>query len=141
MNELMRRRRAMMTQGGGNGKSDMNGWTDGVPYTDLEVVKNSYYNNGVPANYNNWDRTGYVPCSGAGSITFPPMPVGGATSYLYWNYFFDASKNKISAITMSNDQSITVNVPANAAFWGASCYYAYLLNFLGGNIIPHKGGM
>lgn len=122
----------------GSGKSDMNGWTDGVAYTNLEVINNSFYENGVPSSYNGWSRTGYVPCDGAGSIEFPRLNVGNSTSYLPYNFFFDASKAKISSFTLNASTSTIIAVPQNAKYWGVSCTTTAINEFVADDIIPYK---
>ena len=127
----------MMMQGARN-KSDMYGWTDGVAYTDLEIVENSYVRtaDGVITNYNGWNRTGYVPCNGCSSITFPPMPQGDTPKS---NRFYDINKNPISGagITLSQSASVNIAVPANAYYFIISSNKTALPICINAGIVPH----
>ena len=132
--------RRMMLQGAG-GKSDMNGWTDGVAYTDLTVVKNSYVkaSNGAFTAYSGWDRTSYVPCDGCSSITFPPCPQGAGTPDS--NRFYDANKVVVGGNTdnfsLSKTVSTTITVPATAAYFAISSEAAALASCINAGIVPH----
>lgn len=127
----------MAAQGGG--KSDMNGWTDGVPYSDITTYDNQYYErDGAVTNYNNWSRTGYIPCDGARYITFSEFPVPGTPDY---NYFFTQAKQVISKFTLNGNGHgpTTVTVPANAYYFGISIQTASLNTFLqSGNMTPYR---
>ena len=126
----------------GSGKSDMNGWTDGVAYTDLDIYQNQYFaaNTGAISNYNGWDRTGYVPCDGCSSITFPPM-TGAGSADLGSNRFFDANYVMVGGredfIKLSNTESKTITVPATAVYFGISSKSAALAACIAGGIVPH----
>lgn len=119
-------------------KSDMNGWTDGVVYTDLEIVENSYYaNSGRIASYNGWSRTGKVPCDGAASITFK---ANGATNIdKAFCYFFDESETKLQTFAEApkRDTDVTVTVPSGAYFFGISAQTNTLAAQITAGIIPN----
>ena len=123
-------------------KSDMDGWTDGVAYTDLEVVQNQYFaaNTGIISNYSGWDRTGYVPCDGCSSITFPPM-TGASSTELASNRFFDADFNMVGGreefIKLSATESKNITVPSTAAYFGISSRSAPLAACIADGIVPH----
>ena len=120
------------------GKSDMNGWTDGIAYTDLTIVKNAYFNSGGhPASYNGWDRTGYVPCEGASSITFPPATGATAADLNQWSHWFDSAKQSLGKIVLSATTTKTISVPANAKYFGLSTKSSSLTAVINGGIVPH----
>lgn len=124
-----------MAQAKAGGKSDMNGWTDGVPYTDLEIIKNSYYasSNGTIASYNGWDRTSkYVPCHGASSLSLPLVKNND-----YCNWFFDENGNAISKFNFNSESAKTVNVPSNAYTFGISLSSNKLKKAIEDGIIPN----
>ena len=131
---LMDRRRALMAAKN-SGKSDMSGWTDGVAYTDLTIINGSYYNtSGGIAGYPGWKRTGYVPCDGASSITFPPMTGAASTT---WNWFFDVGNAPVSNFAISKTQYTSIPVPANAAFFGISNDNSSMDACITAGIVPH----
>ncbi len=139
MNSILRRRRALMGLGAGNnGKSDMNGWTDGVKFTDLTVFDNKYWNsNLVLTSYNGWSASGYIPCAGASKIYFPRLQQSGGSAVNY-NGFVDANKQKISNIQLSRVAPTTVTVPANAAYFVISSDTTPLNNCINAGIIPYE---
>lgn len=98
------------------GKSDMNGWTDGIKYTDITIVENEYVNknDGSFPSYQGWDRTGYVPCNGAKSISLPALRGTGGQSLN--DAFYTESKTFISAFSIEHSPK-TVNVPNNAYYF------------------------
>lgn len=119
-------------------KSDMNGWTDGVAYTDLEVVADSYYtNSGGISPYNGWNRTGMVPCDGATSITLKANGNGSSSKDFCW--FFDANKVKIQRfnVGISRDNDIIETVPSGAYFFGISASAAIVTAQINAGIIPN----
>lgn len=123
------------------GKSDMDGWTDGVSYTDLTIVQNEYCQaiTGNFMSYNGWDRTGYVPCNGASTITFPPMPQSdGAPDS---NRFFKEDKtvygSRSDKIELSKTESTTITVPSEAYYFVISSESAALASCIGGGIVPN----
>jgi len=119
--------------------SDMNGWTDGVAYTNITIVENQYCiaNSGKLANYNGWDRTGYVPCNGASTIVIPPMPQEG-TAGVKSNWFFRQDKTPLSAIPeLSRTASNTRTVPADAYYFILSSNTDALISCLNNGVVPH----
>lgn len=122
------------------GKSDMNGWTDGVAYTDLTIIENQYYqaSDGSIKNYTDWNRTGYVPCNGASSITFAAMPQTSGGAGGQSNAFFKEDKTWIQGITISKTEETTVSVPENAYYFGISSEAAALATCIGNGIVPHE---
>ena len=122
---------------GGGGRSDMNGWTDGVAYTDLEIVQNEYVDNadGSFDPYDGWNRTGYVPIDGASSLTIPQMSgYGGASRY---NAFYTQNHTFISAFAMEHTQSVTVTVPSNAYYFVLSETASQLNQILTDGVVPN----
>lgn len=126
-----------MAQAKAGGKSDMNGWTDGVAYTDLTVVNNSYCTqNGQFISYNGWKRTEYVPCDGASSISFPK--VGGAATNVVYNSFFSANHAPLENFRLSTTAPVEIPVPSNAAYFAVSNANTVFDKLLQDGIIPHK---
>ena len=121
------------------GRSDMDEWSDGVAYTDLEVVNNSYFvkDTGAIVAYNEWSRTGYVYCQGAGSITFPPCPQDYEQAANN-NIWFKANKTRISSFSLSKTQSTTVTVPSNAVYFGVSSETSAFNQMIANGIVPHE---
>ena len=116
-------------------KSDMNGWTDGIVYTDLEIVENEYINSGSGAfvHYNGWSRTGYVPCDGCSSLTF--NHVYQTTSY---GAFYDADHNRVAGLVLqSRAEPHDYTVPATAYYFAFSEGSQNLLDTIEAGIIPH----
>lgn len=117
-------------------KSDMDGWTDGVAYTDLTVVANEYIldTNGSFATYNSWSRTGYVPCDGASSLTIPSLPgTGGDSKY---NAFYTENKTFISNFVIKHSE-VNISVPANAYYFAVSELTSALEHIIETGIIPN----
>ena len=133
-----------MAQAKAGGKSDMNGWTDGVAYTDLTIVQNSYVQrtNGEFKGFNGWDRTGYVPCDGASSITFPPcnqIEAGNVSS----NWFYKQDKTPLAGGTdlpfvLSRTSPTTIMVPTGAYYFVISSDSAPLAACINAGIVPHR---
>lgn len=121
-----------------SGKSDMDGWTDGVAYTDLEIVQNEYAraSDGSIQSYNGWNRTGYVPCDGASSLIVPPMPQEESGRVMS-NWFYDENHNPVNGFTLSRTESTTVTVPATAKYFIVSSNAAALASCIGAGIVPH----
>lgn len=124
--------------------SDMTHWADGVAYSNLDVVANQYVRNsdGAIVNYNGWDRTGYVYCQGASTITFNPFQTTTGVVDSGSNYFFASDYSPISAfkITLSSGGNTIkqISVPSNAVYFAISQESAVLANYLSGdNMIPH----
>lgn len=125
----------------GGGKSDMNGWTDGVAYTDLTIVQNQYCQatTGKLLSYTGWDRTGYVPCAGASTITFPPMPQADRNDAIS-NWFYKADKTPLAGgrsygFKLNNGKTMTV--PTDAAYFIISSDRAALASCVNAGIVPH----
>lgn len=130
----------MVAGGGGSGKSDMNGWTDGVSYTDLTIVQNQYCQaaSGKLLAYTGWDRTGYVPCHGAAKLVIPPMPQEG-TSTILSNWFYDQDKLPLQRIpALSRNQSTIVTVRADAYYFILSSDAAALSSCLNAGVVPYS---
>lgn len=120
-------------------KSDMNGWADGVAYTDLTIIENEYYqsSDGSIQSYSGWNRTGYVPCNGASTITFPILPQHDVTTNPGSNAFFTENHTYISAIKLSKTVAKTITVPANAYYFGISSDAEALATCIENGIVPH----
>lgn len=102
-------------------KSDMNGWADGVMYTDIEVIENSYYNGiGNPQNYNNWDRTGKIPCDGASTLVFKANGNGDVDKTYCWFFAQDETPLQKFDAPPLRDSDVSVSVPTNAYYFGIS---------------------
>lgn len=119
-------------------KSDMNGWTNGVAYTNLEIVQNEYcaQATGAFSHYDGWDRTGYVPCNGASSIVFPPVPQESGT--VTSNNFFTENHVRISYITLSKTDPTTITVPSNAYYFVISSDSAAVASCINAGIVPYE---
>ena len=120
------------------GKSDMNGWTDGVAYTDLEIVPNEYVSNtdGSFIAYTGWNRTGYVPCDGASKITIPPM--GGSGANPNYNAFYTSDHQFISTFVTKHSEDSVVTVPANAYYFIISESASHVNTMINTGIIPNE---
>lgn len=113
-------------------------WSDGVPYSDIDVVSNSYYNvelSGEITAYSGWDRTVLVPCYRASRIKFPAHPQVTSAKY---NAFFNLRRGYISNFTLNIGQETVIDVPSNAAWFGVSTSSAALATLLNGDIIPYS---
>lgn len=136
---MMDKRRALlMTQEKGSGKSDMNGWTDGVPYTDITVYNNSYYDahTGGVKIYSGWKRTGLIPCNGASFVRFPRINHNNQGDMRY-NWIFDGSRQPLQQFTISISTTYGVDIPANGAFFAISLPATPLEQALSDGITPH----
>lgn len=118
------------------GRSDMNGWTDGVPYSDLDIVQNAYVvaNDGTFTAYNGWDRTGYVPCDGVVNLIVPQFKNDSDQAKHSW--FYDDTKTPISRMATSVSDMKVIAVPSNAHYFVLSSDRAVLASVLNGNVIP-----
>lgn len=118
-------------------KSDMNGWTDGIPYTDLTIVENEYVDraDGSFDPYDGWNRTGYVPCDGASTLVIPQMSGSGGGSR--YNAFYTQNHVFISAFEMAHTAAVTVNVPSNAYYFVLSEKASQLAQVISDGIVPH----
>lgn len=121
-----------------SGTSDMNGWTDGVPYTNLTIVENEYFKAGTGQiiGYAGWNRTGYVPINGAGTLTIGACPQS-ESGRVRSNAFFDQNKGFISEIELSKTGATTHTVPANAYYFGLSSNATALATCIANGITPH----
>ena len=124
------------------GGSDMNHWTDGVAYTDLDIVENEYVksNNGRFAPYNGWSRTGFVYCEGASTITFPACNDGsGGSSVINENGWYSTNdvSGYISKMSLGKWNEQTVTVPENAKYFVISCTDQGLADCIAAGIVPH----
>lgn len=119
------------------GKSDMDGWADGIAYTDLEIVQNSYVSNtdGSFIAYNGWNRTGYVPCNGASTITIPPM--GGTGTSPDYNAFYTSDHQFISTFETKHSENSVVTVPSNAYYFIISESVAHMNTMINAGIVPN----
>lgn len=116
-------------------RSDMNGWTDGIVYTDLEIVENEYIDSGSGAfvHYNGWSRTGYVPCDGCSSLTF--NHVYQSTGYCA---FYDADHQKVSNLSLTaNSEPHDYTVPATAHYFAFSEDSQKVIDTIEAGIIPN----
>ena len=123
-------------------KSDMNGWADGIAYTDLEIVSNEYVrsNNGQFAAYNGWSRTGFVYCEGASTITFPPCASdSGGSTIINENGWYTTNdvSGYISKMGISKTTTKTVTVPENAKYFVISATDQGLADCIAAGIVPH----
>lgn len=129
-------RRRMMREAAG-GKSDMTQWTDGVTYTDIEVVQNSYYTaGGAIASYNGWDRTGKIPIHGASRIDFAPFNADGIDKTFC--HFFGEDGRSVGRFSQSiNTSGISEPVPDGAWYFGISSYREKIAAVLESGITPY----
>lgn len=118
-------------------KSDMNGWADGIAYTDLEIVANSYISStdGTFIAYNGWSRTGYVPCNGASTITIPPM--GGSGTNPNYNAFYDRDHQFMSTFRTQHTGDAVITVPSNAYYFIISESTAHVNTMINAGIVPN----
>jgi len=138
MTELAKRRRALMVAEKASGKSDMNGWTNGVPYTDITVYNKSYYDatTGEVKNYNGWKRTGLIPCNGASFLRFPRINHNNQADMMY-NWIFDGSRQPLQQFTISISKAYRIDIPANGAFFAISLPGTSLEQALSDGITPY----
>ena len=122
--------------------SGMDGWEDGGVYENLEIVQNEYVATatGKINSYPGWDRTGFVPCNGAGTIVFPPMPEGSSSGVAKSNWFYSdkSDTSNISVITLSYTESTTITVPSNANYFILSSTSRALASCVNGGIVPYE---
>jgi hypothetical protein len=129
-------RRGMMRKAAG-GKSDMTQWTDGVTYTDIEVVQNSYYNaNGGITSYNGWDRTGKIPIHGASRIDFAPFNAAGIDK-TFCHFFGENGRSVGSFSSRISATGSSEPVPAGAWYFGISSYRGQIAAVLESGITPY----
>lgn len=122
------------------GTSDMDGWTSGVPYTNLEVVQNEYskQTSGEFLPYTGWDRTGYVPCDGASTIVFPPMALSDLEGQPTSNNFYTSEHTRINYFSLSRTESTTITVPSNAAYFVISGSRTAFNDCIANGITPYE---
>lgn len=118
--------------------SDMDGWADGVAYTNLTIVPNSYSRkrDGEFISYEGWDRTDFVPCNGAATIVFPPMPIL-ANENPESNNFYDENHARISSFNLSKTLTVTITVPQTAYYFVISGETGVLQGCISNGIVPH----
>lgn len=124
------------------GHSDMTGWADGIAYTNLEIVNDEYAqaSDGAILQYSGWNRTGYVPCHGASTLTVPPLPqTGNARATSSW--FYDENHNPVSGglngFELSKTQPTTVTVPSGAYYFIISSEASALATCVNNGIVPN----
>jgi len=123
--------------------SGMDGWVDGGVYENLDIVQNEYVatSTGKINSYNGWNRTGFVPCGGAGTIVFPPMPEGSnnyGVAKSNWFYSGQSDSTQVSVIQLSYTEPTTITVPANANYFIISSTSAALAACVNGGIVPYE---
>lgn len=119
-------------------KSDMDGWADGVMYTDIEVIENSYYNgDGNPQNYNNWDRTGKIPCDGASTLLFKANVSAPIDKTYCWFFAQDESPLQKFDTSPLGDSDVSINVPSTAYYFGISSTRSQIAAQLTQGIYPY----
>lgn len=113
------------------------GWHDGVPYQNVRIINNEYYEtNGKITKYTGWSRTELLPCKGASHITVYGYNEVLQTKY---NCFYDADGEFVSNFSTGHPETVlfTVNVPPNAAFVGFSWTTSGLPITVGKGITPY----
>lgn len=121
-------------------KSDMNGWSDGIAYTDLDIIENEYViaNTGASASYNGWNRTGLVPCDGAANLVFPPMnQEGGGRVRSCWFYGEAGISEPVQNFELHRGTPTTVTVPASAYYFIISSNASALADNIEAGIVPN----
>lgn len=116
-----------------------NVWYDGATYENLTIVQNEYVKaaDGTFNGYSGWDRTGYVYCEGASSITFPPMPEQSGTSPRSNAFYTNNTGTWKSQFTLSKTETTTVTVPSGAKYFAISSESAALAACINAGIVPH----
>lgn len=119
--------------------SSMTQWYDGVAYEDLTIVNNEYIkaSDGAVQTYAGWDRTGFVYCEGASSITFPPLPENGGTVPQSTAFYSGEGTGRIDKFALSKTESVTVTVPSNAKYFAISSNSSALASCVNAGIVPH----
>lgn len=118
--------------------SDMEHWVDGVAYANLTIVDGEYveYSTGTIKPYSGWNRTGYVPCNGASTIYFPPVPQT-YSSQPQSNCFYTQNKTYVSSIILSKTEAKTITVPSNAYYFIISSDGDAIETCISNGIVPH----
>ena len=120
-------------------KSDMDGWSDGVAYTDIDIVENSYYTGtGSIASYNSWNRTGKIPCDGASSIVFEAYATSGGQLDKTYCWFFDQNKDPLQKF----DTNVPIGggtepVPSGAYYFGLSADATLIAAIMANGFTPY----
>lgn len=120
-----------------SGISNMEQWSHGVAYTDIPITEGEYYesNNGSISTYSGWSRSAKMPCKGAKTIVFSPLPQD--TQYdANSNCFWDSTGSFISSFTLSKTAETTITVPSNAATFGISSTSQAVSTCLSNGIVP-----
>lgn len=120
-----------------SGISNMEQWSHGVAYTDIPVTDGEYYRarDGAIDTYNGWSRSAKMPCKGAKTIVFPPLPQTDGQQPAS-NCFWDSSGSYVSSFTLSLTTSKIINVPSNAATFGISSTTQAVSTCLSNGIVP-----
>lgn len=116
-----------------------NVWYDGVAYENLTIVQNEYVqaSNGEIKQYTGWDRTVYVYCEGASSITFPPMPEQSGYAPRSNAFYKNNTGTWESQFTLSKTETTTITVPSGAKYFAISSESAALAACINAGIVPH----
>ena len=131
---MLRRR---MMRGAAGGKSDMTQWTDGVPYTGIEVVQNSYYTaGGGITSYNGWGRTGKIPIRGASRIDFAPFNAA-VINKTFCHFFGEDGKSVGSFSSSIQSSGGSELVPDGAWYFGLSASRDSIAAVLESSITPY----
>lgn len=118
--------------------SDMTHWTDGIKYTNIDVVENSYYNNrGGIASYNTWSRTGKIPCDGASTLVLKANGSGNIDKTYCWFFTQDGSPLENFASNPSMSADVTLTVPSTAYYFGISSQASQVSAQLTQGIYPY----
>lgn len=117
-------------------------WEDGVPYSASAyqpVVENVYWNNGVETSYNGWNRTAFVNCYQASSITFDRLTGYSGLPDGNYSVFVNRNGQFLSTLKANTDeeQSTTnahkvFNVPEGAFAFSISEGAAQITRFIDG---------
>jgi hypothetical protein len=120
-------------------KSDMNGWNDGVMYTDITTATGYYTGTGSIGQYSTWYRTEKIPCDGASKIVFEPYGTGSGGIDRTYCWFFDENKDPLSQFQTSMPEYLggEQTVPSNAFYFGISGTAAYMDGILENGFTPY----
>lgn len=120
--------------------SDMTQWSDGVAYTDIEVISDSYYNErGNITPYSGWSRTGKVPIHGAVSVTFEGHGTGnaGVAGIYCWWFKEDGTPLSNFGDGLKAYEPTTKQVPSEAYYFGISGSNAQINGVILNGITPY----
>ena len=115
------------------------GWTNGVAYSQFELVQNQYIKNdgtSAPGDYTGWSRTKFIDCHGATSISFAPLTTD--TTNNKYNAFYDEYFKQLSTFTLSGSQK-SVPVPEGAYYFAVSGSDSNMARFIAGDTVPTGG--